>query len=484
MKKFPNKELLILLAFGLSILNIAKAVNFPLTHDEALSFLIFNGQPFWEGTANNHHLNTILMKVSASFFGHSEWALRLPNILAHQFYLLFSIILALRFTKPVSQIGCFVLLNFNLFSFDFFSLARGYGMGLGFILISLYFFLVAAERPKDKFFVLSIYLSLIAGALAVYANFAFLNLFIPLWIVCLATIIIDSSPLKLSIKSDRLVHFAPLFSGGAGVIVWVARALFELNSKNQLYFGGTDNLVNDTIKSLIEASLYDPSVSNLTVQILTIAFLFLTSAFFVVSIYLFLKNRALLTFHWLVILLTGVLLLPVLQNFLFEVRYPLERTALYIIPLFSILLAHLLNFLNTTDDPILISKMGFVFSALISILMMSYFFTNFSFNKCYSWGYDVANKAAIRTIATQRESFFPDETISVGINWIFEPSLNYYRQVYNYSWITPFTRDGIRIGEDHFIYTYKNELTFPIQGYELIQTFPQTDTVLLRKTAQ
>lgn len=484
MKKFPSKELLVLLAFGLSILNIVKAVNFPLTHDEALSFSIFNGQPFWESTANNHHLNTLMMRVSASFFGNSEWALRLPNILAHQLYLLFSIILSLRFSKPISQISGFVLLNFNLFSFDFFSLARGYGLGLGFTLISLYLFLVVAERSKVKFYVLGVYLSLVAGALAVYANFAFLNFFVPLWIVCLATAIVDSSPLKLSIKPDRLAHFTILFIGGAGVIVWAARALFDLKSKNELYFGGTENLVNDTIKSLIEASLYNPPFSNLLVKFLTIIFLVILFVFYAVSIYLFFKKRTLSILQWLAILFTGVLLLPVLQNFLFEVRYPLERTALYFMPLFSILVAYLLNILITTDYPIYISKIGYVFSASISIIMMSYFLTNFGFDKCYSWGYDVENKAVIQTIASQRELYFPDETISVGINWIFEPSLNYYRQVYNYSWIIPFTRDGIRIGEDHFIYTYINELTIPIQGYEVIQTFPRTDTVLLRKTAQ
>ncbi|MFN7037845.1 MAG: hypothetical protein ACK4SN_15910 [Bellilinea sp.] len=256
----------------------------------------------------------------------------------------------------------------------------------------------------------------------------------------------------------------------------------ELRAKNELYFGGTSGLVSDTLKSLIEASLYSQTVSNQVIAVLTGAILIVVILFFTLSIYLFVKKQTLMIFHWLVILFSGVVLLPMLQQALFEVRFPIERTALFYFPLFSVLLALFLDQLIHTFQAAWLTRTASVFSLSVSVLLAGYFSMNFRLSTCYSWGFDASNKAVIQTIASQREKFFPGETISAGINWIFAPSLNYYREIYNYSWLTPLTRGGINLGEDHFIYTYQNELPHPVEGYEVIRTFPQTNTVLLRKT--
>lgn len=482
LKKFSARELLIIAAFGLFVLNVVKAVNFPFTHDEALSFFIFNGEPYWEGTANNHPLNTLLMKASSSLLGYSEWILRLPNILAHAVYLIFSIFLSLKLSKPLSQIGCFILLNFNLFAFDFFSLARGYGLAMSFEVASIYFLLRALHQVKTARFPWDIYLSLGAGILAAYANSAFVNFFIPLWIVVLGWELLDETTRKIQINRQNLPHLIFLSLVGTAVIANIGSRLMELRAKNELYFGGTSGLVSDTLKSLIEASLYSQTVSNQVIAVLTGAILIVVILFFTLSIYLFVKKQTLMIFHWLVILFSGVVLLPMLQQALFEVRFPIERTALFYFPLFSVLLALFLDQLIHTFQAAWLTRTASVFSLSVSVLLAGYFSMNFRLSTCYSWGFDASNKAVIQTIASQREKFFPGETISAGINWIFEPSLNYYREIYNYSWLTPLTRGGINLGEDHFIYTYQNELPHPVEGYEVIRTFPQTNTVLLRKT--
>lgn len=481
LKRFPTQELLIILAIGLFILNVVKAVRFPLTHDEAISFFIFNGQPFWESTANNHLLNTLFMRVSSAFFGYSEWVLRLPNILAHVVYLIFSIFLSLRLSKPLTRIGCFVFLNFNLFAFDFFSLARGYGLAMSFELASVYFLIRTLQQDKPPHFRWSIYFSLGAGILAAYANSAFVNFFIPLWIVLLGMQVLDISGRKIIIRRQHLPHFVFLFIIGVAVIADIGLNLMELRARNELYFGGTSGLVNDTLKSLIEASLYTSIDSNQAISILMAVILILIIMFYGLSIYLLVKHHTLVPFHWLVILFSGVILLPIFQHTLFEVRFPIERTALFYFPLFGILLAQLLDLLIKPLQPAWLIRTAYIFSSVVTLVLAGYFFMNFRFSTCYSWGFDASNKAVIQTIASLREEFFPDETISVGINWIFEPSLNYYRAIYNYSWLTPFNREGIDIGENHFIYTFLNEVPDHLPGYELIQTFPQTNTVLLRK---
>src|SRR5262249_42620444 len=63
------------------------------THDESVSYTIVVGDPTWKGTANNHPLNTRLMKWGFELFGPKEWALRLPNVLSHLLYLSFGVML-------------------------------------------------------------------------------------------------------------------------------------------------------------------------------------------------------------------------------------------------------------------------------------------------------------------------------------------------------------------------------------------------------
>jgi len=82
-----------------------------ITYDEAYSYLEFARRDFWVPpefnymAANNHLLNTWLMKISVSLFGLSEFSLRLPNLLFHLVYLFFSYrslaaIVAIAFSVP------------------------------------------------------------------------------------------------------------------------------------------------------------------------------------------------------------------------------------------------------------------------------------------------------------------------------------------------------------------------------------------------
>ena len=123
---------LLLAAVGLLASSIYRASTFPFVHDESLSFTIVNGEPGWGASPNNHLLNTFLMRLCSTLFGNSELSLRAPNILAHVLYLVSSILLLRRLQHVLLQVVGFVFLNLNPFMLDFFFLARGYGLALGF----------------------------------------------------------------------------------------------------------------------------------------------------------------------------------------------------------------------------------------------------------------------------------------------------------------------------------------------------------------
>ena len=68
-----------------------RAVTQSIVHDEALTYQLYLAGPaariFDLYDANHHFLNTLLMKVSVSLFGLSEWSMRLPALAGSALYL-------------------------------------------------------------------------------------------------------------------------------------------------------------------------------------------------------------------------------------------------------------------------------------------------------------------------------------------------------------------------------------------------------------
>lgn len=150
---------------------IGRGVWLSLTIDEALSFFHLSETSII--SANDHFLNSQLMRFCMAVFGESEWSLRLPNMLS---FGLFGVA-GFRLLKPIQEPVLFtigsLLFFFQPFVLEFFSLARGYGLGLSFAIFAL---AIAMEDGKTKEWVKSlsilVLLSLAVMANAVYFNFA------------------------------------------------------------------------------------------------------------------------------------------------------------------------------------------------------------------------------------------------------------------------------------------------------------------------
>lgn len=477
--KIP-RIVIIILALGLFGTSVFRAATYPFTHDEALSFLIFNGQSYWAASANNHLLNTQLMKAAAALFGNSEISLRLPNILAHGVYLTFGILVCLKISKPVAQIGGFILLNSSLFMLDFFFLARGYGLALGLQMASLFLLIRAVGEQRKTHFLAFAYAAMMTAGLAVYANFTFLNYFIPLWIVVLGLFLTNRQAV-LQINRKMLPHLTAAFLGGAVLIASAARLLLDLKAKNELYLGGVNNILSDTLKSLVQASLYTDAIPALLIKPIAAGILALVGLFVVAAIALWVSDRQIHPFHCLLLLFVGAILLPILQNRLFDTHYPVERSALYYLPIFAVMLGLLFDFTITKSPHSLFRTAGTFFSIAASLTLAGYFFLNFNPFSCYSWNYEAANKQVMQQLVDQRNKYFPDQAISVGISWVFEPSLNYYRISRHYTWLQPLTRDPVEPGDPDFIYAFEKDLPVGLESYLQVVKFPAIETILLRK---
>ena len=186
-----DRALLRLLVLGSSLFfigyEVARAARSSFTCDEAGSYLDFISPNvlalFNFNSANNHFMNSLLAKISSALGGTSEFVLRLPNLFAYAAYLLFAFLILNRFVKTKIIVFCgYLLLSLNPYVLDYFSLCRGYGLSLGFLMASLFFFFSFMDRTTEPGPNRHRHLrySLIAAALAVLSNFSLLNIYLSL----------------------------------------------------------------------------------------------------------------------------------------------------------------------------------------------------------------------------------------------------------------------------------------------------------------
>src|SRR5205085_1395777 len=338
---------LLLIAAGVALFaaTVYRAATYPFTHDEALTYAGFTSEPFWAGDANNHLLNTWLMRACAVAFGTSELSLRLPNVLAFLLYLTCAMLLLERIDSTLTRVAGFVLLAMNPFVLDFFALARGYGLAMAFLLASLYLLLLGSLRR-----------SLAAATLAV--------------------------PSSLE-----------------GVLAFIVIAAF-------------------------------------------FALAFRRTPMFVI--------------------LCGAVLLTLAEHFVAGTRFPLERVALYYIPLFALALIFAMR-----------GKSAIAISAVIVCLGVWHFARTFDVHTNRTWPYDAHNKELLEQIDRDRGG----RNVRAGVSWQLEPSLNFYRVTRNYTWLAPLTRHPID-GTEDYVYAFAPDL--PRDRWLVLARYSDTGTILVK----
>jgi len=329
---------IIIISLLLMIYSCYRAAILSFTIDESISYNLFVPLKFMDiisyaiPSSNNHILNTLGMKYFSLLFGPSEFVLRLPSMLSHLAYLIFTYRILKKTASPIILLAGFLLLNLNPYLLDFFSLARGYAMAVTFVVVSIYYLLSYIEYNKTK----TIIWSLIFAMLAVLSNFSLLIYFVSF--VAIINIYWVWSQPHFSLN-DLIRRNTPVFIG----FLFLGAILFEpirkLIDYNELYDGGLNSFWSDTVGSLINASLYDraypPAISifaNCLIAIFTIIMV-LTIIF---KAY-FIKTKIFTERFTIVVLL---LILPcfvsIFQHYLLKSNFLINRMALFFIPLFFI----------------------------------------------------------------------------------------------------------------------------------------------------
>jgi hypothetical protein len=231
---------------------LVRAVRLPLTYDEAASYMRYIDSTFPSEfdpnllsvfnfeVATNHFLNTLLTKICWAVAGGSEVVLRVPNLAAYAMFLVCSLAILRRIRHPVVAFAGFLLLNLNPYVLDFFTLSRGYGLSLGFLMGAILFLLRCLERLPGDEASREAGRALACALGAALASFTLLNVYAALIVVLLvAFAILDARP--DAAPAGRLLNTRALrrsqiwlFAAAAifiGLVhsqdVWLSNSLYE-----------------------------------------------------------------------------------------------------------------------------------------------------------------------------------------------------------------------------------------------------------------
>lgn len=419
-----SKWILLMLSSAVVVYVALRSHFLGFTYDE-ISTLTFARNFSWSGIADSagiHLLNALLTVGVLRTGSTSEFAIRLPSTLALIPYLWAALELG-RYVRKELRLLQFVLLVLNPFVLDFFSLSRGYGLGMGAMLPSLAFALRFRENGRMEWAMLALF----AAMASVVASYTMLNYFLPLVIVLLGLMAFATERWK-----KKALRIAPMLFFVMVFLAFVLPILFTLKERGELYFGGRSDLLSDTVSSLGRSFAYHAPYKLAAAGLFFL--LFAVAVIFAVRELLrSIRPRISSTSLLLGLLFLLSLSAPVAQHLLLGTNLPVERTALMFYPLVALLVMQAFQRMTwRTGKPI---------STVLVISLVAHFLATANLTHTYSWRFDGGSPHVMKYIEQNTEG-----KVRIGHDYIHAPSIGYYRQEFQ---LTRFTTDQLTECWDH-----------------------------------
>lgn len=436
---------MVLFSVALFAVVVLKALKMAVTHDEAYTYLYYVKQT-WAGILlykpphipNNHILNTLLIKVSTGLFGLSAFTLRLPNILFSVMYFWYAAAIGKTFRFPAIQVMAYLILVMQIFFFDFFPLARGYGMGLALSLASLYHLHQYRELNNGH----HIWRTLIFGAFAVYANFTFLYAYLGL--ITLLVILWVAEYQKNEKPIGILLRPVIIVTAILTLFVFI-----PLRNISGSLFGADSNFWDSSAGTLIWSLSYGQFPESMSILKFVLAIILLVGAIlWITDVFKNKEDGEFWFYKEILMLLVITAVGQIMQHYLLGTEFLVGRTTLVYAPMllvfFLFLFQRMRGFepwgekLQTTLNAVLLALLIFNFKAI-------------DFKDTFEWAYDAGHKELLKDLKQQKETLGLEQ-VKLGINWLYEPSLNFYREAEELSWLEKLNRDGAENTAAHFYY--------------------------------
>ena len=400
-----------------------------ITIDEAVTYVNFvypDDPTWWSAHANNHVLNSVMMRIFTGVFGTSHLTVRSGALIGAAVFILAAYFLsALIGQSFLLRLSLFICLVFNPLIFDFLVAARGYGLASGFLLCAIC--LVAyAKRPEattsSRSLVRACILASVCMALSFASNFSFA--FVDAATLALLYIWTSAgSPLKTRGKLAAACFLPCLLLDGALVPLL-------LKWEEPLTYGAAH--LSETFRSLFEASFYElrPSVSDLIFVDVPGVILPMFALFAAWRVGLILINwqslrnaRGRWAFALTAIPITAVSFAVFVHWLLFRLTHtplPKDRTGIYIVVLITLSV----GMLAAVPIPTRAGDLSRRSLTILMVILGSYFMLCLRVSYFKEWKWDSDTDKLYSVLADYHRACGLKD---VAVNWRYNGSLNFYR---------------------------------------------------------
>ena len=361
-----------------------RAVYVPMVHDELVTVhaYMLSGKWFpFSGyvDANNHLLNSALGSIFISLFGFKNYLIpRLPNLLAFPLFFWSLWFLGKElFQNKFLKWGCILVLCFTPYFLEFFALARGYGLSMGWFMVSLLGLVKFQKQLCTKW--LWVTSLAIVGALLSNLTLIFVGGGI---LVLLGLVMVIS-------KQNKASSWAPigLIILTLGFVLWYG---LQLQGEGKLYYGSDEGFFVLTINSLAKELLH---VEGNLVQIVIGILGLLVLIGFGIQLSKKLNTQNLKSNPWMIfpfLLLVAVAAI-LISNWVLGINFPEDRAALFLFPVFVLsFFTQVEHYIKTTW-----AKYGLSLLAMLFPLMLM---ANLNLSHSIFWKHDHIHQKFVKTI--------------------------------------------------------------------------------------
>ena len=389
-------RLILVIGFLSFFLILYRSIILSITYDEVWTYHL-SSQSIYQicyapenfSSANNHVLNSILIKPFIHLFGHKEWVLRLPNVLCFGFFYVGLVWLMQTLTKQnfIRLVGIIALCSLN-YVLDFFSLSRGYGLALGFEMVSLAAIMHYFTYPSSRYLATSY----LFASLAILSNFTWINFYVSLWFVMNIHWIFLEKGLKVGILDLIKLNWIP-FLLAILMTILCFKPIAMLRTQDEFRWGA--NGWFDSFHTFAKNFAYsDTFWVAILLQALMLALVVWAGVLFYKNS---IKQASVISgFSFLFMLLLTIVFVTIVQRNFFNIKYMDGRKAIMYYPIFLGLGVAMLDFYYKKNSE-LVLKLG----ASISVIFIVHFALVMRLDTVREWYFDAYTKEVCKEIYRQ-----------------------------------------------------------------------------------
>jgi hypothetical protein len=402
--RWPTTNHFLLLCIPAFLWVAYRSYSLDITNDEAFSFYLlhhFNPKGL-VGYANTHWPNSFCMLLQMKLLGTDIWKLRIHSVLSFALFSFFAVKIIRQINKGWLQWACLLLLIYNSYLLDFFSLARGYSMAIAFQMIAFYYITTdyALKEHRTK-----IYFWLSVSAFCLYTHLYILFAFM-------------AYDLFMHVPFNK-VNFTPWIKSFITPILLLLFAipnLLFIKLNGDLNEGQTNGFIQDTLAVFIHRS-WAEIINERTAFIISSMLFTLLIALLFQQYFNKQKNTG---------LLLGTLFLLVCIElhaffYILGTPFPFARTSLFLFPLFVFSIIFLI------DNNASLRKLSPLFFAL-SLFSIVYLVTFKNKRTTEEWSWNQGVSQAYYYIQNKEKANTKNTTLATAPQY-FGVVQNYYQVI-------------------------------------------------------